>query len=121
MSRSCLLAKQAGGCGSVFGCGALRCHLHAAIGGYTRRATRTHLPIRRRAGPGGLIDQPDGFESVPIRDSGLLHPLERCAHEIVAVPQELQTAEETRRSPNRCFVDAAHLPAVGWQQKVRIL
>lgn len=118
MSRSCLLARQAGGCGSVFGCGALRCHLHAAIGVNTRRATRTHLPIRRRAGPGGLID---GFEPVPIRDSGLLHPLERRAHKIVAVPQELQAAEETRSSPNRYFVDAADLPAVGWQQKVRIL
>ena len=115
MSRSCLLARQAGQCGSVFGCGALRCHLRAAIGGYTRRATPTHLPIRLREGPG------DGFEPVPIRDSGLLHPLERRAHKIVAVPQELQAAEETRSSPNRCFVDAADLPAVGWQQEVRIL
>ena len=121
MLGPCLLASQAGGCGSVFGRGAKRCQPHAAIGVYTRRATRTHLPIRPRAGPGGLIERPYSFESVPICDSGLLHPLERRAHEIVAVPQELQAAEETRSSPNRRFVDAAHLPAVGWQQKVRIL
>src|SRR5262245_32820755 len=73
-----------------------------ADGEWTPALRKTHYPL-------------------PITRSGLLHPLERSAHVIVAAPQELQAAEKPRSSPDRGFVDAALFPGVGRQQEVRFL